>query len=117
MDHKLVQSPSAHWHFTIVAVFLGSILFSLLYILKGSSERKIPTINDKRAFEFSNERIKKNFALNGRQLLQEGLRKFSGKPFRILTDSGPIIILSPEYVHELRNDGNLNHAQAIAKVG
>jgi len=97
----------------IACLFLGSILFILL---RSSGRSQLPTINNKGRFEFSNKRIKKNFVLNGRRLLLEGLKKFNGKPFRMLTDFGPAIILPPEYANELRNIESLNHARAIAKV-
>ena len=97
----------------MACIFLGFILFTLL---RGSSGSQLPIINNKGRFEFSDKRIKQNFVLNGRRLLLEGLNKFNGKPFRMLTDFGPAIILPPEYAHEIRNIASLNHAQAIAKV-
>ncbi|KAJ5605308.1 hypothetical protein N7510_010462 [Penicillium lagena] len=75
-----------------------------------------PTINDRKAFEFSDERAKRNFVINGRRLLREGLAKYGGKPFRILTDSGYTVILSPAFAQETRNLSDVSHVKAIAKM-
>jgi hypothetical protein len=110
-----IQAASGNWNvLTICSLFVLSTVF---YFLRSANGTKLPTINDKGLFEFSDKRIKQNFVLNGRRLLVEGLKKFNGKPFRILTDFGPTTVLSPEYAQEIRNDGNLNHAQFVAKVG
>jgi hypothetical protein len=113
MDTKVLPLFGRWGIQSVACLFLGFILITLL---RGSSGSSLPTINDKGRFEFSDKRIKKNFVFNGRRLLLEGLKKFKGKPFRMLTDFGPAIILPPDYAQEIRNIESLNHAQAIAKV-
>ncbi|KAK1762684.1 cytochrome P450 [Phialemonium atrogriseum] len=108
--------PLGHWSlWALTYSILAVIPFTLFYLLQASGGSKLPTLNSKRAFEFFDKRVKRNFRVNGRQLLREGLEKFNGQPFRILTDHGPTIILPPSYAQEIRNLGDLNHVKAIAK--
>jgi hypothetical protein len=105
------------WDPGILTYFLSLLPFIFVGLsLKDWNASKLPTINNKRRFEFSDQRVKQSFVLNARKLLRQGLEKFGGKPFRMLTDHGPTIILSPEYAEEIRNIPELNHVQAIAKV-
>lgn len=97
-------------------LFLGLVQFALFYALRASNGSKLPIINDKRLFEFSDKRTKENFALNGHRLLREGLKKFNGKPFKVLTDFGYTTVLPPEYANEVRNIDNLDHVKSQAKV-
>lgn len=109
--------PLGDWSlWALTYSILAVIPFTLFYLLQASGGSNLPTLNSKRAFEFSDKRVKRNFRVNGRQLLREGLEKFNGQPFRILTDHGPTIILPPSYAQEIRNLGDLNHVKAIAKV-
>jgi len=60
--------------------------------------------------------MKEDFRVNGREWLKRGLKKFGGKPFRTLTDFGPITILPIEYAQEIRNHEDLIHTRAVAKM-
>lgn len=97
-------------------ILLSLLPFVFFYLTGNPKASKLPTINNKRLFEFSDRRLKQDFARNARQLLRQGLEKYGGKPFKILTDHGTTIILPPEYTQEIRNSPHLNHVQAIAKV-
>ncbi|EXJ89073.1 hypothetical protein A1O3_02137 [Capronia epimyces CBS 606.96] len=113
-----LQTLVARWASPKVLVGLVASVLLVIFFYQGrdpSLYSRLPTMNDKGFLEFSNSRVKRNFVINGRRLLREGLKKFPGRPFRILTDSGPFIILPPEYANEVRNISSLNHAQAIAK--
>ncbi|KAH6655942.1 cytochrome P450 [Truncatella angustata] len=104
--------------FRALAVFcLPTFIFLVVFFYRNDPTRALyPTLNDRGPFEFSDVRSKKNFVLRGRQLLREGLDKFGGRPFRILTDHGPTVILPPSYIQELRNLDNLSHVRAIAQI-
>jgi hypothetical protein len=111
--HVLLDRGQAQ---SLVWLFLSLVPFALFYALRSSNGSKLPIINDKRLFEFSDKRTKQNFVLNGRRLLREGLKTFGGKPFKILTDFGYATILPPEYANEVRSIDSLSHVRAIAKV-
>ncbi|KAI9836022.1 MAG: hypothetical protein M1819_001633 [Sarea resinae] len=100
----------------LICLVLGLILFTLVNSMRDTNASKLPTINSKGIWEFSDKRVKQNHVRNGRQLLREGLKRFNGSPFRMLTESGPITILPPEYAHEIRNIPSLDHTAAIAKM-
>ncbi|KAF5664267.1 hypothetical protein FHETE_7149 [Fusarium heterosporum] len=74
-----------------------------------------PLINPRGAFQFTHGKVKQHFIRNGRQLLDSGLEKYNGRPFRVMTDHGMMTVLHPKYTDELRNIPQLNHARAIAK--
>lgn len=101
----------------LAGLCLPAVIFLVIFFNRRDPTRGLyPTLNDKRPFEFSDARVKRNFIVTGRQLLREGLNKFNGKPFRIITDHGPTVILPPSYIQELRNLDNLSHVRAIAEV-
>lgn len=100
----------------VAGLFVCLVFLTLFYVLRASSGSNLPIINDKSYFELSNKRSKQNFIQNGRRLLREGLNKFGGKPFKILTDFGYATVLPPEYANEVRNIDSLSHVRAIAKV-
>lgn len=99
-----------------VSCLSATILLRMLSYPTDPTRRMYPTLNDRRPFELSDARVKKNFIVKGRQLLREGIDKFKGKPFRILTDHGPTLIFPPSYTQELRNLDGLSHVRAIAQV-
>lgn len=107
---RLQQPQSLVW------LLLGLVPFAFYYALQASRGTKLPILNSKTLFEFSDKRIKENFANNGRRILREGLKKFPGKPFKVLTDFGYATVLPPEYVNEVRNIDAMSHVRAIAKV-
>jgi len=116
-DMDLLHTLHNRWYFDIwIYLFLGLVLFTIFRLLESPKGSKLPTINDRGLLELTDKRVKQNFVLNGGQLLREGLEKFNGRPFKILTDRGPTIILSPQYTEEIRNNASLSHAKAIAKV-
>lgn len=108
--NNLPEAPPLAW------LLLAAIPFILIYALQSASAGPLPVINDRGFFEFSETRTKHNFVHNGRALLREGLKRFPGKPFKVLADFGYITILPPTYANELRNNHDLSHASAIAKV-
>jgi hypothetical protein len=111
---KILSSWSLEW---LTTYFLAAvILLIVIYGFQWSNKSKLPIVNKKRLLEFSDNRVKRNFAANGRRLLREGLEQFHGKPFRIQTDFSVTIILPPSYAQELRNLDNLDHVKAIAQV-
>lgn len=114
MDSFMEARPS-FWTLA-VSCLSAAILLVLLFSRNDPTRRMYPTLNERRPFELSDARLKKNFIINGRRLLREGLEKFQGGPFRILTDHGPTLIFPPSYTQELRNLDNLSHVLAIAQV-
>lgn len=93
------------------------IIASVVFALSQLRPSRFPTINGKRPFEYSDQRVKQNYSKHAHELLQEGLTKYPGKPFRMIVDYGYVLIFPPEYAQELRNIEDLSHVTAIAQVG
>jgi len=103
-----------HWHLHILVGLVRSLLLFAFY--RHYDTHRLPVINGPRLFEFSDKRMKREYTIRGRQLLREGLQKFGGKPFNIMTDHGYETIFGPQYIDELRNLEDVSHARAIAKM-
>lgn len=104
-----------HWHLQILVGLVPSLLLFAFY--RHYETQKFPVINGPKMFEFSDKRVKREYMIRGRQLLREGLQKFGGRPFTIMTDHGYETIFGPQYIDELRNLEDVSHVKAIAKVG
>ncbi|KAK9413738.1 putative Cytochrome P450 [Seiridium unicorne] len=98
------------------ALIIPAVVLFAVFFTSDPTRGKYPTLNDWRPFELSSTRVKKNFIANGRRLLRQGLKDFHGKPFRIITDHGPVLILPPSYTQELRNIDDLSHVRAISDI-
>lgn len=81
----------------LIYILLSLLPFVFFYLTGNLKASKLPTINNKWLFEFSDRRLKQDFARNACQLLWQGLEKYGNKLFKILTDHGTTIILPPEY--------------------
>lgn len=100
----------------LIIVVLGATIIISAVLLGIHQHGQYPLINPRGTFEFTQGRVKQHFVRNGRQLLEKGIAKYHGRPFRIMTDHGMMTVVHPKYTEELRNIPELNHARAIAKV-
>ncbi|ETS75628.1 hypothetical protein PFICI_12572 [Pestalotiopsis fici W106-1] len=57
---------------------------------------------------------KKSWLFHGRQLVAEGVKKYSGA-FQVMSGTGPKIVLPNRFADELRNNPHLNFNKAFAK--
>ncbi|KAF2501141.1 putative cytochrome P450 [Lophium mytilinum] len=103
-----------HWY---LQIFAGLVPIYLLFVFYRRYEiYRFPVINGPKPFEFSQKRQKREYTIRGRQMLREGLKKFGGKPFNMMTDHGYELVFGPQYIDELRNLEDVSHARAIAKM-
>lgn len=106
-------------------------------ILRQYRLRKLPLVNGVGVFE-SSQKAKQNFLFNAEGLLENGFTKVSyrfrpshfdymrvvnthiylksTKAFRMATDDSEVLILSPDYIDEIRNDKRLSLTHALAEV-
>ena len=111
----------AHWPdrpfpilLSCLILFLALALSSLL--LFPDRERNIPLINKPAWWQLSI--IKKlEFLKTGVDVLDKSRAKSQGKPFRILTELGEMIVLPNRYANEIRNNLDLDFRKAIMNVG
>ena len=105
-------SISAPWSATILVALLALSLFSMSK--KTTSISNFPLINPKRFYDLGGIRAKLTFVFSARHLLALGVR--TGKPFRLLTDLGEMIVLPARYANEIRNDPRLSFSEVIVQV-
>ncbi|TVY73594.1 Cytochrome P450 monooxygenase easM [Lachnellula suecica] len=70
-----------------------------------------PSINYDKS-EWTNKEAISKFRSSSKKLLADGFKKFSG-PFNIVTDVGPLIMLSPDYIEAVNHEPKLDFFQYI----
>ncbi|KAH8890446.1 ent-kaurene oxidase [Thozetella sp. PMI_491] len=56
---------------------------------------------------------KLSWLLDGRRLVREAQKNFSGQPFQVLTATGPKLILPNKYINELKSHPSLNATKSL----
>ncbi|KAL7940043.1 putative P450 monooxygenase [Trichoderma barbatum] len=105
LDHFQLQSTQ--W---IVAAL---IIFACIYSHASSS--KIPQINGKGFFEFSNKRALQLYQRNATGLVESWFRKHPNTPGMLNTEFGSMIVLPGSMAEEIRDDDRFNLRQQLAK--
>jgi hypothetical protein len=60
--------------------------------------------------------ISEKFLTNSKELMRRAETWYPGQPFRVITDSGEVVILPPELGDEVRNEPKLSFSAAAAIV-
>ncbi|KAM3455212.1 hypothetical protein NHJ6243_008618 [Beauveria neobassiana] len=98
-------------------IIIASVLAAVIAVVfRLSTASKLPIINPKGTFEFSDHRIKANFQQNAAKLLREWFSKNPSKPVVINGDLGPMTILPPSMIDEIRNDPRLSFDEATMEA-
>ncbi|KAF4545495.1 Cytochrome p450 protein [Lasiodiplodia theobromae] len=89
---------------TAVAIILTIISVAL------SDARPYPGLKlvGKEAGEIWNSQAKKRYVEHGVQLMKKAFQDCKGKAFQVIGSNGPIIILPPAMINEIRNNQNLS---------
>ena len=117
--HQTAPSiPTTAW---LGTTLLTLLVTSLFYISRkttsnsNSSTNTMPLMNPPKWYDIGSIRAKLSFVFGARQLLAQGGR--TGRPFRLLTDLGEMIVLPARYANEIRNDPRLSFSEVIVQVG
>lgn len=68
----------------------------------------LPWLNPKEPTELTAAKRRAEFFAKPREILQEGSQKFKDKPYKLHTNNGPVLIIPPKYVTELKSDRRLD---------
>ena len=110
-----LSTPAAWLGTTLVALLATSVfLLSSKKTTGSSSNNNMPLINPRRFYDLGGIRAKLSFVFGARGLLALGVR--TGRPFRLLTDLGEMIVLPARYANEIRNDPRLSFSEVIVQV-
>lgn len=107
LQHQL-QQQSTQW---IIASVI--IVFCIYY---NASSSKIPLMNAKGFFEFSDKRVIQFYQKNALDLVDGWFHQHPETPGRVITEMGQIVVLPRSMADEIRDDGRFSLRQQLAKV-
>ncbi|KAK0665002.1 Cytochrome P450 monooxygenase pyr3 [Lasiodiplodia hormozganensis] len=95
----------------------ATVLLALLWHLV-QDEKPYPgfPLIGKQKGEWLNTKAKERMINHANEILKDGYKRYNGKPFQVIADTGPTIILSPQMAQEIRNDDRLSFMQAVERV-
>lgn len=98
-------------------IIIASVIAAVITIVfRVSTASKLPTLNPKGAFEFSDRRVKVRFQRDASKLLRSWFAKNPSKPVVINGDMGPLTVLPPTMANEIRNDRRLGFVEVAQEV-
>lgn len=115
LNDGLVSTSAAWLGTALMALLAARVFFKSKKTSSSSSSSNIPLINPRKYYDLGGIRAKLAFVFGARQLLALGVG--TGRPFRLLTDLGEIIVLPAQYAIEIRSDPRLSFSEVIAQVG
>ncbi|KAF7125610.1 hypothetical protein CNMCM5793_001849 [Aspergillus hiratsukae] len=95
----------------LLAVLVGSVVLTIRKSSSTNGASHIPLINPRKFYDIGGIWAKIDFILHARRLLALGVS--SGRPFRLLTDLGEMIVLPACFASEIRSDPRLSFAEVI----
>lgn len=91
---------------TILGVFLATVLIHRIW---NQHKFKLPPlINPGKLFDLTGADVKKDFVQRSNELIEEASKTFGEKPYTVMSDMGPVIMLAPKHVDEIRNDSRMS---------
>lgn len=109
LPEELTQKPLP---FIAASIVVAVVIF----YLQVSTASKLPVVNPKGTFEFSNTRTKALWMKDGSKMIREWFAKNPNKPVLANGDMGPIIVLPPSMIQEIRNDPRLGFSEVTQEV-
>lgn len=106
-------SPLGGYHVLYLAITL--VLVCSTYALTNIGS-EVQTINPRKRFEFTDNRRIGEYMQNSKDLLLQGKSKFDNNPWSLCSEWGNLIVLPPEFLHELRSHPKLTFSEAARDV-
>lgn len=97
----------------VLALIVGGVFF--VRFLTNNKTANFPLINPAPRFELVGKARKAHFNENSEKILAEGSAKANGGPFNLMTDSGLVAILPPEYIDLIRDEKGLSFTATVAE--
>ncbi|KAJ3533613.1 hypothetical protein NM208_g7907 [Fusarium decemcellulare] len=101
-------------HVQPVHIVVALLVIVLISVASSSRKKEVTIVNPPAWFE---PRLYKQlgFVKHGLEIMDNARQRFSGKPFRVLTETGEVTVLAPTFAHEIRNHPSLNFRSAVLK--
>ncbi|KAI0512524.1 cytochrome P450 [Xylaria bambusicola] len=102
----------------LLAASVGTVAVVLLvYLLSVRKATRLPLVNPNRTFEFSTSRVRKEWLVHAKRIIEAGLRQFPGRPFNMMAaDVGMTTVLPPRFANEIRNNPDLSFVEFMAHL-
>ncbi|KAI1456562.1 cytochrome P450 [Annulohypoxylon moriforme] len=101
-----VQLPS---YFPVICIMLVMVAYK--FVSTNKTIRALPYINTTGLF--SRNVARKTFTASAESFLNEAKEKYPNKPWRVMTDLGERVVLTPELMEEIRNDPKMSFTEAF----
>ena len=108
--------PMLHFTSRPLPYFLTAILFFLVVYSFQGSKSNVPLLNPRKAFEFTDNRLKKEFDFSAPDMMRNWFAKNPDKPIRFNSDTGKVTVLAPKFANEVRNDERLDLFRFLDRV-
>ncbi|KAF4996667.1 hypothetical protein FDECE_12345 [Fusarium decemcellulare] len=82
-----------------------------MYQLIPGRHDHLPYINRPAKWDFFGQKTKQHFVFNARKLMANARQVFKGKPYRMFTDLGALIVIPSEHIDDIRNEPALSFLQ------
>ncbi|KAI0457461.1 cytochrome P450 [Xylaria acuta] len=90
------------------------IAVSLVHAAWSNYTRKQPpVINPPKAFDFTGGSAKVDFLQRSYEMINDTSRASSDRPYTVNSDVGPMVVLPPRFVDEIKNNPNLSFSRAV----
>lgn len=99
-----------------VITTISLAIVALISFVVFTQRSKYPIANAPAWLELTTLRRMK-YMKDGHTVLDNALKQYGEKPFKLLTNSGMVTVFPPEYANMIRNERQLVFAKAFAHVG
>ncbi|UQC81117.1 ent-kaurene oxidase, partial [Colletotrichum lupini] len=86
---------------------------TLAYVSIPGRHDHLPYINRPPKWDFLGQKTKQHFVSNARSLMANAREAFKGKPYRMFTDLGDLIVIPAHHADEMRNERSLDFLEAF----
>ncbi|KAF1962456.1 cytochrome P450 [Byssothecium circinans] len=117
LDLYLYRAPG----FEIALITAGLItvmaVVAFLISAKDTGLKSLPMVNKPILGSFFSILAQWRFIYHSKGIIEEGQKEHPNKPFRLWTDWGEVLMLTPQYAHNIRNDSRLSFTKAVSFDG
>lgn len=104
--------PTTFYVTTALAVII--VLFA--WVKRPPKPVPLPWVNKAGAFDLFSFRAKYKFLMGAKDLVLQGFRAHGGPGFRMVADSGEVVMLAPKYAAELKTDHRVDFVKLFLQV-
>ncbi|KAL2881477.1 hypothetical protein SGCOL_003043 [Colletotrichum sp. CLE4] len=91
------------------------LTLTLTYVSIPGRHDHLPHINRPPTWDFFGRKTKQHFVMNARSLMKNAREAFKGKPYRMFTDVGDLIVIPSQHADEIRNERSLDFLKVFVE--